>query len=309
MSPSSPLASTGRTSVKPRSRSTPSSGGWQTRGTSLASRSTAVWSRWSACRWVTKTASRWRTSSSAGSGSSTSGLRRSLGVFATGARRPGRASGRPARGGPPAPRARSHGGSTAAASPPDSAPNLHETRARLPYGPGTLGAMRAPLICVVEDEAVIASAVAARLRAEGFEVDVAHDGPSGVALCERMRPDLVVLDVMLPGMDGLEVCRRVQRERAVPVLMLTARGEETDVLVGLGVGADDYMTKPFSPRELVARVRALLRRVERRPAPVRDAMRVGILELDPAARLVTVAGEPVHLTPTEFDLLSLLAAR
>ena len=91
---------------------------------------------------------------------------------------------------------------------------------------------------------------------------------------------------MLPGIDGLEVCRRVQRDRPVPVLMLTARGEETDVLVGLGVGADDYMTKPFSPRELVARVRALLRRVERRPAPPGDAVRVGALELDPATRRV-----------------------
>jgi DNA-binding response OmpR family regulator len=167
----------------------------------------------------------------------------------------------------------------------------------------------APVICVVEDEQVIAAAVAARLRAEGFAVQVAHDGPSGVDLCRRVRPDLVVLDLMLPGLDGLEVCRRVQRERPVPVLMLTARGEETDVLVGLGVGADDYMTKPFSPRELVARVRALLRRVERRPAPAGEAVKVGILELNPAARLVTVAGNPVHLTPTEFDLLSLLAAR
>ncbi len=166
-----------------------------------------------------------------------------------------------------------------------------------------------PLICVVEDEQVIAGAVAARLRAEGFAVELAHDGPSGVELCERLRPDLVVLDVMLPGLDGLEVCRRVQRERPVPVLMLTARGEETDVLVGLGVGADDYMTKPFSPRELVARVRALLRRVERRPAPAGDAIRVGALELDHATRRVEVSGEPVHLTPTEFDLLALLAAR
>jgi DNA-binding response OmpR family regulator len=167
----------------------------------------------------------------------------------------------------------------------------------------------APLICVVEDEEVIAAAVAARLRADGFTVEVAHDGPSGVRLCERLRPDLVVLDLMLPGLDGLEVCRRVQRDRPVPVLMLTARGDETDVLIGLGVGADDYMTKPFSPRELVARVRALLRRVERRPAPVGDALRVGALELDPATRTVTVDGDEVHLTPTEFDLLALLAAR
>ena len=165
------------------------------------------------------------------------------------------------------------------------------------------------LICVVEDEQVIAAAVAARLRAEGFDVEVAHDGPAGVELCSRVRPDLVILDVMLPGLDGLEVCRRIQRDRAVPVLMLTARGEETDVLVGLGVGADDYMTKPFSPRELVARVRALLRRVERRPTPPGDALLLGQLEIDPAARLVRVAGETVHLTPTEFDLLALLAAR
>jgi DNA-binding response OmpR family regulator len=140
-------------------------------------------------------------------------------------------------------------------------------------------------------------------------VELAHDGPAGVALCDRVRPDLVVLDLMLPGLDGLEVCRRIQRDRPVPVLMLTARGEEADVLVGLGVGADDYMTKPFSPRELVARIRALLRRVERRPAPAGDATRVGELELDPASRIVTVAGDPVHLTPTEFDLLQLLAAR
>ena len=169
--------------------------------------------------------------------------------------------------------------------------------------------MGAPLIAVIEDEAVIAGAVAARLSAEGFEVHVAADGPAGVELCERVRPDLVVLDVMLPGLDGLEVCRRIQRDRAVPVLMLTARGEEADVLVGLGVGADDYMTKPFSPRELVARIRALLRRVERRPAPAGQAVRVGQLELDPRSRKVTIGDEPVHLTPTEFDLLKVLAAR
>jgi DNA-binding response OmpR family regulator len=165
-----------------------------------------------------------------------------------------------------------------------------------------------PLICVIEDEQVIASAVAARLRAEGFAVEVAADGLDGVALCDRVRPDLVVLDLMLPGLDGLEVCRRVQRDRPVPVLMLTARGEESDLLVGLAVGADDYMTKPFSPRELVARVRALLRRVERRPAPPGEVLALGSLVIDPAARLVRLAGAAVHLTPTEFDLLALLAA-
>jgi DNA-binding response OmpR family regulator len=166
-----------------------------------------------------------------------------------------------------------------------------------------------PLICVIEDEVVIADSVAKRLRAEGFAVEVAEDGPSGVVLCDRVRPDLVILDLMLPGLDGLEVCRRVQRDRPVPVLMLTARAEESDLLVGLAVGADDYMTKPFSPRELVARVRALLRRIERRPSPPGDAMTLGALEIDPAARLVRLGGEVIHLTPTEFDLLALLAVR
>jgi DNA-binding response OmpR family regulator len=166
-----------------------------------------------------------------------------------------------------------------------------------------------PLICVIEDEEVIASAVAARLLAEGFAVEVAHDGRDGVALCDRVRPDLVVLDLMLPGLDGLEVCRRVQRDRPVPVLMLTARADEADLLVGLAVGADDYITKPFSPRELVARIRALLRRVERRPGPAGDALTFGTLQIDQAGRRVSLDGAEVHLTPTEFDLLVLLAGR
>ena len=168
--------------------------------------------------------------------------------------------------------------------------------------------MGGPLICVIEDEQAIADAVAARLRAEGFAVETAHDGPAGIALCERLLPDLVILDLLLPGIDGLEVCRRIQRTRPVPVLMLTALDAETDMLVGLGVGADDYMTKPFSPRELVARVRALLRRVERRP-PAGEALRVGALTVDPAERRVRVGRDEVDLTATEFDLLSVLAAR
>src|SRR5256714_10702363 len=127
----------------------------------------------------------------------------------------------------------------------------------VPYPPG--GAR----VVVIEDEDPIAAAVAARLRSEGFEVEVAADGPSGVALVERARPDLVVLDLMLPGFDGLEVCRRIQKDRPVPVLMLTARDSETDLPDGLAVGADDYLTTPFILRGLVGRGHAILRRVDR----------------------------------------------
>lgn len=165
-------------------------------------------------------------------------------------------------------------------------------------------------IVIVEDERAIADALAARLRAEGFAVEVAHDGPRGVQLCDRLSPDLVVLDVMLPGLDGHEVCRRIQRERPVPVLMLTALDAETDLLVGVGVGADDYMTKPFSQREFVARVRALLRRVER--AAEQGSSRpivAGPVAIDPERREVRRDGALVHLTPTEFDLLHRLALR
>jgi DNA-binding response OmpR family regulator len=166
-------------------------------------------------------------------------------------------------------------------------------------------------ILVVEDEPLINQAVGDRLRAEGHHVVSAYDGPGAVAAFEEHRPDLVVLDVMLPGFDGLEVCRRIQQQRPVPVLMLTARDDESDVLVGLGVGADDYLTKPFRMRELVARVSALLRRVERAAQLVREApptpVTVGEVRLDPGARRVWLVGEEVHLTPTEFDLLSCLA--
>ena len=161
---------------------------------------------------------------------------------------------------------------------------------------------------VVEDESSIAAAIAARLRSEGFRVEIATDGPSGVELCDRARPDLVVLDLMLPGLDGLEVCRQIQKERPVPVLMLTARDSETDVLVGLAVGADDYITKPFSPRELVARVHAILRRVERTLVFPGPALRLGEVEINTGTRRVHRAGEEIHLTPTEFDLLMSLAS-
>jgi DNA-binding response OmpR family regulator len=165
-------------------------------------------------------------------------------------------------------------------------------------------------ILVVEDEATIAQAVAARLRSEGFTVEIAGDGPGAVEACERLRPDLVVLDLMLPGFDGVEVCKRIQRDRPVPVLMLTARDSETDLVVGLAVGADDYLTKPFSARELTARVHALLRRIERTPDRAADGpLRLGAVELDLATRRVLVDGSEVHLTPTEFDLVAYLAKR
>ena len=169
--------------------------------------------------------------------------------------------------------------------------------------------MAARRILVVEDESTIASSIAARLRAEGFEVEIASDGNAGVRKAQQWLPDLVLLDVMLPGIDGLEVCREIQRHRPVPVLMLTARDSEADVLVGLGVGADDYMTKPFSPRELLARVKALLRRVDRAPAPPGAPAKVGNLEIEPATRRVRDGSDEVHLTPTEFDLLYALAVR
>jgi DNA-binding response OmpR family regulator len=169
-------------------------------------------------------------------------------------------------------------------------------------------------ILVVEDERTIADALAARLRAEGFLVQVAADGPSAVEAARRTPPDAIVLDIMLPGFDGLEVCRRLQAERPVPVLMLTARDDETDLLVGLAVGADDYMVKPFSMRELAARVHALLRRATRASAPptappgAPPTLRFGDLEINQAERRVLRSGVEAHLTPTEFDLLVHLAA-
>jgi DNA-binding response OmpR family regulator len=174
-------------------------------------------------------------------------------------------------------------------------------------------------VLVVEDERTIAESLAARLRAEGFAVELAHDGPTAVARAHASRPDLVVLDVMLPGFDGLEVCRRIQADRPVPVLMLTARGDETDLLIGLAVGADDYLTKPFSMRELAARVHALLRRADRNAANGQagtdgnadgeTSIVVGDLEINRSERRVRRAGVEAHLTPTEFDLLVHLARR
>lgn len=164
-------------------------------------------------------------------------------------------------------------------------------------------------VLVVDDEPTLSDAVSARLRGEGYTVVTAADGPSAVDTCARVRPDIVVLDVMLPGYDGLEVCRRIQAVHAVPVLMLTAKSDETDMLVGLGVGADDYLSKPFSMRELVARVHALVRRSDRSTGVEKTSTRIGHIEIDHDARRVLRRDGEIHLTRTEFDILSFLAER
>jgi DNA-binding response OmpR family regulator len=169
--------------------------------------------------------------------------------------------------------------------------------------------VRAKTVLVVEDEDAIAEAVRARLASEGYDVLVASDGPEAINVHAERRPDLVVLDLMLPGMDGLEVCTRIQRDGWTPVLMLTARTEEADKVAGFAVGADDYLTKPFSLRELAARVNAILRRRERIEASASEAPieRAGLV-VDPKRRRVEVDGEDVQLTPLEFEILRVLAA-
>ena len=174
--------------------------------------------------------------------------------------------------------------------------------------------MHAPRILVVDDEPPIVDLVRGYLEREGFAVDVATDGPSAVAAVRDIGPDVVVLDVMLPGFDGVEACRRIRAFSDAYIIMLTARSEEIDRVVGLSVGADDYLAKPFSPRELVARVKALLRRPRALPsadAPGAGAPPTGVppegLSIDVARRRVGVRGEPVALTTTEFDILATLA--
>ena len=166
-------------------------------------------------------------------------------------------------------------------------------------------------LLVVEDDEVINESLTLRLEAEGYAVTRAFDGPGAVEAFTADPPDVVLLDIMLPGFDGLEVCRRIQAIRPVPVLMLTARDEETDILIGLAVGADDYVTKPFRMREVVARVQALLGRVDRAAElaarPTATDLVVGGLTVSPSARRVTVQGSEIHLTPLEFDLLRVLA--
>jgi DNA-binding response OmpR family regulator len=163
-------------------------------------------------------------------------------------------------------------------------------------------------VLVVDDEPKIVDVVREYLEHAGFAVRTAGDGPAALERARALAPDLVVLDLGLPGLDGLDVARQLRRSSRVPVIILTARGDELDRIIGLELGADDYLVKPFSPRELVARVRAVLRRVDERDAAGDDEPIVrGDVVVDPARRRVTVVGRPVDLTPTEFDLLAHLA--
>ena len=159
-------------------------------------------------------------------------------------------------------------------------------------------------VLIVDDEPRIVDGVRRYFEQAGFDVLAAYDGPTGLALARDRRPDLVVLDLMLPGMDGMDVCRELRRESNVAIIMLTARVEEADKLIGLELGADDYVTKPFSPRELVARARAVLRRAQAAPAASAAALyRFGNVAFDVPAQQCVVDGEVVPLTTTEFSLL------
>jgi len=170
--------------------------------------------------------------------------------------------------------------------------------------------MATPLVLVVDDEPMVREVLARYLEKEGFRVLTAQDGEEAVRSFEENGPDLVLLDLMLPKMDGLEVFRSIRVSMATPVIMLTARGEETDRLVGLELGADDYVTKPFSPREVVARVRAVLRRTGGGPMlPTRGVLRFGDVSLDAGRHEVRRGGAPIRLTRREFDLLLFLASQ
>jgi len=162
-------------------------------------------------------------------------------------------------------------------------------------------------ILVVDDEPSILNLITAYLKPEGYEVYTAEDGPSGLKAARSFKPDLIVLDVMLPGMDGVEVLARLRRESDVYVILLTAKTEETDRVVGLTIGADDYVTKPFSPRELVARIKSALRRLQSNTSANDEVLSFKHVRIDVAARLVSVDDVLVDLTAIEFDLLKALA--
>ncbi|OJX40311.1 MAG: DNA-binding response regulator [Chloroflexi bacterium 44-23] len=161
-------------------------------------------------------------------------------------------------------------------------------------------------ILVVEDEANIVRTVRLYIEKAGFEVDWATDGTQGLAAFRRNNPTLVLLDLNLPGkLDGLDVCRTLRSESNIPIIMLTARSEETDRLIGLELGADDYITKPFSPREVVARIRTVLRRIEQ-PDVVLESLEVADIKINLGSRIATISGKPIELTRMEFDLLAAL---
>ncbi|GAB4487122.1 MAG: response regulator transcription factor [Anaerolineales bacterium] len=165
-------------------------------------------------------------------------------------------------------------------------------------------------ILLVDDEPSIVSLTKMYLERDGFRTESVGDGLKALEAVGQIRPGLVVLDIMLPGLDGFEVCRRLRRAgNEVPIIMLTARDEDIDKILGLELGADDYLTKPFNPRELVARVKAILRRIEKKTDSVSAPVRLGDLEIDSARRAVTVNGLPVNLRTQEFDLLLTLASQ
>ena len=168
-------------------------------------------------------------------------------------------------------------------------------------------------VLVVDDEVPLTGVVASYLQREGYEVTVAHTGPEAVVAARSVLPVLIVLDVMLPGFDGIEACRQIRQFSDAYIIMLTARDEELDKILGLSIGADDYIVKPFSTRELLARVKAMLRRPRMRDIAAVDEVSVsvtlGALQVDPAARIVTVGSRPVELTRTEFDLLATMMDR
>ena len=163
-------------------------------------------------------------------------------------------------------------------------------------------------ILVVDDEKIVTEVVERYLRLNGFDVRTADDGTDGLEIAREWQPDLIVLDLMLPGIDGLEVCHRLRERSPVPIIMLTARGEESDRVVGLEIGADDYVVKPFSPRELVARVKSVLRRSVDGAGTIDRSLRCRNLVIDPLARVVHVDGKEIELTNKEFDLLYYLAS-
>jgi two-component system response regulator RegX3 len=161
-------------------------------------------------------------------------------------------------------------------------------------------------VLVVEDEESFSDPLSYLLAKEGYEVDVVENGPDALSFVERQGTDLVLLDLMLPGLSGTEVCRRIRASSSVPVIMLTAKDSEIDKVVGLELGADDYVTKPYSSRELIARVRAVLRRVAEPPELVPPTLEAGPVRMDVDRHVVTVSGEPVALPLKEFELLELL---